>query len=106
MIVAAGRTVSTQNTAGDHVKTSSRVIRSSNGSSSRIAQDESGGQLHVVPLGRAHRAVAKEIRRKELTSMTKEASTTGDESGKENSRSLHPNSNSSPSGCRESLAIS
>ena len=43
MTVTGGRTVSAQNTAGDHVKTSSRAVRSSNNESSSSC----GGVLTV-----------------------------------------------------------
>ena len=81
IIVTGGRTVTTQNTGGYHVKTSSHAFRSSsNGSSTRHLRNIGiGGYLHVVPCGRVHRAIAKDIRRKELTSMTKEALDTGGE---------------------------
>ena len=80
MIVTGGKTISTQSTASDHVKTSSRAVRSSNGNSSsgtrRWRKMGLGDMLYT------HRATAKETRRKELTSLIKEALDTGDEDEK------------------------
>ena len=86
-IVTGGRTVSAQNTAGDHVKkkitcSQKQRQRQRQAQHTTIAQDEFGGDLRIVPSGRVHRAVARETRRKELTSMTKEALDIGDEDGK------------------------
>ena len=54
-----GRTVSTQNTAGDYVKTSSRAVRSSsNGSSSSSIRSRKVWRP-CTPRGRARRAIAK-----------------------------------------------
>ena len=87
MIVTGGITVSAQNTAGDHVKkkitcSQTQRQRQRQAQHTTIVQNEFGGDLRIVPSGRVHRAVARETRRKDLTSMTKEVLDIGDEDGK------------------------
>ena len=93
MLVTVDRTVSTQNTAGDHVKTSSRVIRSGSygicSNSTRSLHNVGLGAIYMgiqhvdgsESRGRVHWATAKKSSTERAG--VKEASDTGDEDEKE-----------------------